>query len=253
MLGTGLWQHTKMSMSHKAPDWLKDSECKKGQLSSWPPVLYVPPADLVTTKEELQSLKIKLPDGSVFNMSIYSCGNTKEYLAHIVAVLRIIKQNGLDVQCRKLGKAVVKLTGTFKGLLKPVESKDTVSLDNDIDACKLDIKETQKMLQEAQKQHNKTIAKMYKLLRNILFGDPQSQLDCVSHEMHESDLWAGVNNQVTVGRRPRMWAAFQDSLELHNLTVITADAAKGSSSTFSRQCASPRGPLCHSISCEWEC
>jgi hypothetical protein len=73
--------------------------------------------DLVTTKEEPQSLMIKLADGSVFKMSIYSHGNTERYLAHIIAVLHIIKQMGLDLQCRKLGKAVVKLTRMVKILL----------------------------------------------------------------------------------------------------------------------------------------
>jgi hypothetical protein len=79
-------------------------------------------------------------------MSIYSCGNTKEYLAHNVAVLCIIKQKGLNIQCRNLGKAVAKLTGTFKDLLKAAGSKETVSSDDYVKACKLEIKETQKML-----------------------------------------------------------------------------------------------------------
>jgi hypothetical protein len=131
--------------------------------------------DLITTKEEPQVLKVKLPDGSILNLSIYSRGNTKEYLAHIIAAIRIIKQKGLDVQCRKLGKAVVKRTRTFKDLLKAAGSRDTVSLDNDVEARKLEIKETQKMLQEAQKQHNKVVAKMYEQLRNLLPSDLQSQ------------------------------------------------------------------------------
>jgi hypothetical protein len=37
LLGTGLWQHAKMSTSLKSPDGLKDAECKKGQLSHRPP------------------------------------------------------------------------------------------------------------------------------------------------------------------------------------------------------------------------
>jgi hypothetical protein len=114
----------------------------------------------------------------------------------------------------------------LKNLLEAAGSKETVSLDNDVEAHKLEIKETQQMLQETQKQHNKEIAKMYKQLRNLLSGDPQSQWDCVCHEMHERDLWPGVNSQVTVGRHPRMWTAFQDCLELHKLRVFSADAAK---------------------------
>jgi hypothetical protein len=159
-------------------------------------------------------------------MSIYFHGNTKEYLAHIVADLRIINQKGRDIQCRKLGNAVVSQTRMFKILPKAAGSKDTVSLDNNVEVHKLEIKETKKMLQEAQKQHNEAIAKTYKQLRNLLSGDPQSQWDCVCCKMHECDLWAGVNGQVTVGRHPSTWAAFQDCLELHKLTVFTADAAK---------------------------
>jgi hypothetical protein len=77
-----------------------------------------------------------------------------------------------------------------------------------MEAHKLEVQETQKMLQEAQKQHNKSIAKAYELLWNLLSGDPQSQWDPVSHDMHKRDSWAEVNGQVTVGRHPRTLAAF---------------------------------------------
>ena len=36
----------------------------------------------------------------------------------------------------------------------------------------------------------------------------------------------GVNGQVTKGRRPQMWTSFLDCLELHKLTVFSADTAK---------------------------
>ncbi len=44
--------------------------------------------------------------------------------------------------------------------------------------------------------------------------------------MHEHDLWAGVNGQVTKGRHLEMWMSFQDCLESHKLTVFSADMAK---------------------------
>jgi hypothetical protein len=87
LLGTGLWHHAKMSTSLKSPDELKDAECKKGQLSHQPPIPYVPVVDIVTPKEEPQVFKIKLLDASHLSMPIYSSGNNKEYLVHIVAVL----------------------------------------------------------------------------------------------------------------------------------------------------------------------
>ncbi len=69
-------------------------------------------------------------------------------------------------------------------------------------ACKVEIEQTLQMLQEAQKAHNKAITKSYKQPRNLLSGDAQSQWDCVCREMHERDLWAAVNGQVTEGRHP---------------------------------------------------
>ncbi len=76
-----------MSTNLKSPDVLKDAECKKGQLSQLPPIPYVPVVDVVTPKEEPQVLKVKLPDASHISISIFSHGNNKEYLVHIVAVL----------------------------------------------------------------------------------------------------------------------------------------------------------------------
>ncbi len=44
--------------------------------------------------------------------------------------------------------------------------------------------------------------------------------------MQERDLWAAVSGQVTKGSHPRMWMSFLDCLELHKLTVFSAEAAK---------------------------
>ena len=71
------------------------------------------------------------------------------------------------------------------------------------------------MLQEAQKAHNKAIAETYEQLRNLLSSDAQCQWDCICCKMHERDLWATVNGQVTKGRRPRTWMSFLDCLKLH--------------------------------------
>ncbi len=90
----------------------------------------------------------------------------------------------------------------------------------------MEIEQTQQMLQEAQKAHDKAIAKSYKQLRNLLFSNSQSQWDCVCHEMHERDSWAAVNGQVTEGWHPQIWTSFLDCLELHKLTVFSADVAE---------------------------
>jgi hypothetical protein len=125
-----------------------------------------------------------------------------------------------------LAKAVVKRSEALENLQEAAGSRDTISPNVDVTVCKVEIEQTQQMLQEAQKAHNKAIAKVYEQLRNLLSGDVQSQLDCICCEIHERDLWAAVNGQVTKLRRPRMWTSFLDCLELHKLTVFSADAAK---------------------------
>jgi hypothetical protein len=166
-----------MSTSLKSPDGLKTAECKKGQLSHWPPIPYVPVVDIVTPKEQPQVFKIKLPDVSHLSMPIYSRGNNEEYLMHIGAVLQVIEQKGLPKMCRVLAKAVVRRSEALKNLPEAAESRDTISTSGDVMACKVEIEQTQQMLQEAQKAHNKAIAKSYKQLRNLLSSDAQSQWD----------------------------------------------------------------------------
>jgi hypothetical protein len=165
-----------MSTVLKIPKGLKDLECKKGQLSSWSPILYVPLMDLVTTKEVPERLKIKLLDRTIFNTSIFFQRNTKEYLVHVIVVLHLSNQKRLNMHCRKLAKAVDKLARKLENFQKAVGTKGLVPKD-EMESCKLELGQTQEMLQEAQKAHNKAIAKMYKLLRNILSGGAKSQLD----------------------------------------------------------------------------
>ncbi len=92
-----------MSESSKASDGLKDSECK-GSWGVRPPIPYVPPTDLLQTKESSDNLKVKLPNGTVFTMTIFAKGNPEDYLSHVQAVLRLINQKGLDKQCKRLQK-----------------------------------------------------------------------------------------------------------------------------------------------------
>jgi hypothetical protein len=160
-----------MSTTLKSPNGLKNAECKKGQLSNRPPIPYVPEADIVTPKEDPQVCKVKLPDNSHLNMHIYSRWNNKEYHTHIVAVVRVIKQRGLDSRCRKLKKAVLRQSKMLKNLLKAAGSRDTVLMDIDIQARKVEIEQTQQLLQDFQKAHDKPIAEVYKQLRNHLSGN----------------------------------------------------------------------------------
>ncbi len=68
---------------------------------------------------------------------------------------------------------------TLNNLLKSAGSKDTISLDVDVMAHKVEIEQTQVMLQESQKAQDEAFTKTYKQLRNLLSGNLQSQWDCI--------------------------------------------------------------------------
>jgi hypothetical protein len=144
LLSTRLWQHAKMSTTLKTSDKLKDAECKKGQLSNRPPIPHVPVVGIITPKGRSPSLQ-GLPDNSHINMHVYSLGNNKEYLTHIVAVLHVIKQRGLDSMCRKLKNVVLRQSKMLKKNLEATGSQDqdTVSTTVDAIAPKVEIEQTQ--------------------------------------------------------------------------------------------------------------
>jgi hypothetical protein len=104
LIGTELYLSSRMSTTSKMPEGLRDSECEKGHLGNRPPVPYVPPTDLLLTKDNMEMLKVKLADGTVFSMSIFARGSPEDYLQHIIAVLHLIDQKGLHVQCKKHAK-----------------------------------------------------------------------------------------------------------------------------------------------------
>jgi hypothetical protein len=125
-----------------------------------------------------------------------------------------------------LAKAVARWSEVLKNLQEAAGSRENVLTSIDVMARKVEIKQTQQMLQESQKAHDKAIAKTCKQLRNLLSSDAQSQWDHICREMHVRDSWAAVNSQVTKGRRTQTWTSFLDCLELHKPTVFSADAAK---------------------------
>ena len=215
-----------MSASSKTPEGLKDSECEKGHLGNRPPVPYVPPTDLLQTKDSSETLKVKLADGTVFSMSIFTKGTPEDYLQHIIAVLRLIDQKGFHVQCKKHAKEMKTAAAALGTLERKSYGPQNSDSDQDQEALETEKKLTQELFSTASKQYNEAVGATYELLRNLLAGEPQTQWDRIVREMHERDSWAGADGERHDGKRPKGFKAFMDCLELHKLTVFTADAAE---------------------------
>ncbi len=106
-------------------------------------------------------------------MTIFEKGNPEEYLQHIIAVLRLINQKGLDAKCRDAGKELVKTSKVLEALKrKPNGPRGTSVSKNDQEALEEELKQTQEMSELAKKEHDEAIAQVYEFLRNLLRGDP---------------------------------------------------------------------------------
>ena len=221
-----------MSVPLKSPEGLKDHECEKGNLSQRPPIPYVPPTDLLPATSKIETIKIKVSDGTTVSMKIFSVGSPEEYLSHIVAVLHLIERKGLREQTKTFYGEMRNATAALQALQKrkALESKDGAddeqSKEELSEADKVELTQSQGIFKDAKSKYVKAIEATYEVMRTLLAGDPLTQWDRIVKEMHEGDSWAGPDGKEHKGSRLKCTKAFSDCLELHKLTVFSPDAAE---------------------------
>jgi hypothetical protein len=232
VIGTELYLSSRMSVPLKSPEGLKDHECEKGNLSHRPPIPYVPPTDLLPATSKIETIKIKVSDGSTVNMKIFSVGSPEEYLSHIVAVLHLIERKGLREQTKTFYGEMRNATAALQALQKrkALESKDGAddeqSEEELSEADKVELTQSQGIFKDSKSKYVKAIEATYEVMRTLLAGDPLTQWDRIVKEMHEGDSWAGPDGKEHKGSRLKCTKAFSDCLELHKLTVFSPDAAE---------------------------
>ncbi len=170
------------------PESLRNSECKKGMLSVQPPIPYVPPSDL-HEKRETEQIKVELPEGTKFQMSTYGIGNNKEYLIHIIAVMRMIKQKGTAADVKEAFAALVEVRKEMSPLFNFPDNKTASKKHNQKNKLNKfkEIFKAKKDLAIAEAQ------KAYELFRCFVIGKAQMQWDWIVNKMHNKNPWIGVN------------------------------------------------------------
>jgi hypothetical protein len=159
-------------------------------LVTQPPILYVPPVDL-HEKREPEQIKVKMPDGTNFQMAAFGNGNNEEYLVHVIAVLGVIEQKGTEQDVRKAFQALVEVRREMKPLFE--------SPDDETEAEKEEQKQKLLKYKEILKV-KKSVAvaeaqKAYKLFLCFVIGKLQTQWDKIVHEMHSKDPLIGMNGK----------------------------------------------------------
>ena len=84
---------------------LKGSECKRGNIVNRPPIPYVQPLD-PNEKQEKTKIKIKVPDGTNYQMVPFQAGTNESYTAHIIAAKQLLEQKEMEENVEKAFVAV---------------------------------------------------------------------------------------------------------------------------------------------------
>jgi hypothetical protein len=201
---------------------LKDSECERGNVINWPPIPYVPPVDH-HEKWNSKQIKVKLPDGTHFSMSAFRAGNNKDYIEHVISMLRLMDHKGTKTNILKAFKVVKEATKKLKPLATALPSDATRS---EKEERKLQITTVTEDLQKAREVAIAEITKAYELIHNYFVGEARTQWDKITPEMHSKDPWFGVDGESHSGPCRRTWSSFLDCIELHKLTIFAVDAAE---------------------------
>jgi hypothetical protein len=134
-------------------------------------------------KQEGEQIKVKMPDGTNFSMATFTCGRNKDYLVHVIAVLRIIKKKGL---AQEIKAAWLALSATRKEMAPFLQ----VLPDKSEEAKKLREASVEQYKGILKGKKGMTIAitsQAYKMFRLFVVGDQQTHWDKIVQEMHTKD------------------------------------------------------------------
>jgi hypothetical protein len=212
-----------MSGSTKSPaEGLKDSECKRGVITSQPLIPYVATVDPYE-KQEKTKIKIRLPDDTNYQMVPFCSGTNEEYINHVIAMIRLMEQKELENSVEKAFVTVSKI----KEKVGPIHKKINLSKSaQEKKGLNKTLQTTEKAHELAEKNALKEVVKCYELFCTYFVGEARTQWDKVVQEMHQKDPWVAVDGSLNQGPRKKTWESFLEWVELHKLTIISCDAAK---------------------------
>jgi hypothetical protein len=235
ILETPLWQHTMSSNLKSPPKGLMNSECKKGKLVAQPPILYVPPTNL-HKRQETELIKVKMPDGTNFQMAAFAYGNNEEYIVDLIAVLCIIEQKGMALDITKAFHALVEVRREMTPLFEFPEDKTEAEKE----IWKQSLSKYKEILKAKRSDMAAEAQKAYEVFCCFIVGNPRTQWDKIVREMHTKDPWIGMNGSSNKGPRVCSWPSFMDCIELHKLTIFPVDAAEKQSYYMTQRVKKPQ-------------
>jgi hypothetical protein len=194
ILETPLWQYAMSSNLESPPEGLKNAKCEKGKLIAQPPIPCVLPLEL-HKKQETEQIKVKMPDGTNFQMAAFGYGNNEEYLVHVIAILRIIKQKRMEMDVKNVFQALVVVRREMKPLFEFPDHKTEAEKQ----VWKQRLLEYKEILKTKKSVTVTEAHKAYEVFCCFVVGNLQTQWDRIVHEMHTKDPWNSMKKSSNKG------------------------------------------------------
>jgi hypothetical protein len=168
---------------------LSNADCKKGQVTQWPPIPYYAVSKnglLASTSQE--TVKVKTPEGE-YKQSLSGNGpDGKEYVKHIMCFFRFMEKKGYEKDLETVAKVTLSVTTSLKKLVKAQHGeKDPAK------AKRLTRVEAAKVRLIKAKVVESTLACLaHDLFCKLLRDKPEIQWDRIVTDMHPKNLWEDI-------------------------------------------------------------
>jgi hypothetical protein len=178
---------------------------------------------ILKTSTLAESIKVE-PNAAdkLICLEVFEDGDNKKYMKHLMTLQQLMATKGVE---EKLLLTTRELAEKNK-ILKALHKSHTGETHEAKKFHLLEISEAESQVIEIQSLTKVAADAAYDLSHQFVRGEAPIQWDRIVKDMHEKDLWTGINGVKTKGLRSWNWVSFKDCIELHKLTVFTFDAAE---------------------------
>jgi hypothetical protein len=221
----------KMTERNGVVKGLRDQECERGNVAKRPLIPYVPVTDEVQDalninhKERLQ--KIKLPNGTEFNATIWYTGTPEEFLNHVKQALHACERMGHFEEYKKalkdMGAAVRKQAKATSDLAAAKQEKLP---DDIVKGFRADIETHKKEAEEAEERRAEAAEGFFSTYANLLSVEARIAWENILDRQIGTTPWTDLKGKKHKEEQKRTKVSFDDCVIHHLLTVFPYDAAE---------------------------
>jgi hypothetical protein len=119
ILTTPLCQHLLLSMSSiPTSHELSNADCKKGQVTQWPPIPYAVSKNGLLVSTLRETIKVKTPKGESKQTLLGNEADREEYVKHLMSFFRFMEKKGYEADLEAATKVTLSATTALKKLAK---------------------------------------------------------------------------------------------------------------------------------------